>query len=420
MDRISADKDRTPETSLCVLPWIHTYVGISGYVQLCCVSGTGETSAPVLGSVRESSLAGLFHSDAMEKVRRLMLAGIWPVQCSYCQKKEERGMKSSRQLHNVIHHSFYAQLLEKPDRFVPKIRSVDLRLDNVCNFTCRSCSGYASSSWFAEHNLIYPDISMSQSTIGLEDATSFWREFREEILPELEFLHLAGGEPLVSVAHYRLLESLIQSGNTSVALYYDTNLSRLTFKEWNAVELWFLFPVITICLSLDGVGRKGEYIRHGLDYGQWRKNLATLRRELPQARYKMHFVVSIFNVMELGLHLRTILGQGFVGRDRLRLTFLQWPPYLNVQVLTPALKKECERGLRELIEDETLGEPLLSQLRALLHFVNERELYPEYGAELADKVARLDRLRGEQTGALFPYLEPMLMPTDNGEPYHAP
>ncbi|MGO9019795.1 MAG: twitch domain-containing radical SAM protein [Syntrophobacteraceae bacterium] len=399
-----------PETSLCVLPWIHAYIGTTGFVQLCCVSGTGETSPPVIGSVRENSLSQLFNSDRMDGVRRQMLAGIWPAECRYCQKKEARGIKSSRHVHNEIYKSYYSQLLTHPEHFIPTICTIDLRLNNICNFKCRSCSGYASSRWFTEHNIIYPHNEMSQNVIGFDDVRSFWDEFNTRIIPTLEHVHVAGGEPLVSEAHYILIQRLLDSGNTDIELYYDTDLSQLTLNTWDAVSLWNKFSNVTLCLSLDGVGAQGEYIRHGLKYKQWLKNLETIRMKVPHAKRKLHFVVSIFNVMELRMHLRTILDSGFVTSDRLRLTFLEWPPYLNVQVLPHPLKEKCIHGLQELIHDEiAFGEAVIIQIKALLQFLSEKDLYEEYGGEFVSQVMLLDRLRGESAAVLFPYLKPMLV-----------
>ncbi|MCX6571729.1 MAG: twitch domain-containing radical SAM protein [Candidatus Aminicenantes bacterium] len=398
-----------PLASLCVLPWIHVYIGTTGFVQLCCVSGTGQNAPPVLGTIRDNSLLDLFNTERIVNVRQQMLTGTWPTECLYCQKKEALGIKSSRQVHNEIHKSHYWQLLTDPRRFIPKIRSIDLRINNICNFKCRSCCGYSSSRWFIEHNLIYPHIGMPKSVIGIDDLQSFWDEFNRCIMSGLENVHIAGGEPLVSEAHYILLENLINFNKTDVELYYDTNLSQLTFKTWDVVKLWNRFSNLTICLSLDGVGVQGEYIRHGLNYKQWVKNLETIKRDVPHAKRKMHFVVSIFNVMNLRTHLLTIMENGFVTPERLRLTFLEWPPYMNVQVLPQALKTECERGLREMIQDEQgLGNAVLNQIKALIQFLKERNLYEEHGGDFTSKVAILDRLRGENAMALFPQLEPVL------------
>jgi MoaA/NifB/PqqE/SkfB family radical SAM enzyme len=397
------------ETSLCVLPWIHLYVGTTGFVQLCCVSGTGEGCPPVLGSVREHSLGALFTSDRMRGVRQQMLAGVWPAECRYCREKEGRGIRSSRHVHNEHYRSYYHQLLTDPQGFTPEVRSVDLRLNNICNFRCRSCSAFASSSWFTEHNLVYPEIGVTDRVIGFDDVRSFWDEFHTTLLPRLEHLHIAGGEPLVSEAHYTLLQTLIAAARTDVELYYDTNLSQLHFKTWDVVSLWKKFPNITICLSLDGVGAPGEYIRHGLKYEHWLKNLETIKKELPHVKRKLHFVVSIFNVMDLPAHLRAIIEGGFVTPDRLRLTFLTWPPYMNAQVLSAPLKEQCARRLRELIDDEeTFGEAVVTQVRGLLRFLEERDLYGEYRDQLAMKVQLLDGLRGENALAVFPDLAPML------------
>ena len=395
-----------PETSLCVLPWIHAYIGTMGFVQLCCVSGTGDAAPPVFGTIRHSSLLDIFNSEPMHAVRSQMISGTWPPECSYCRDREARGLKSSRQFHNEIHQHTYKQIIS--DEYLkPTIRSLDIRLNNICNFKCRSCSGFSSSRWGTEHHLLYPHNALPTHIVGLDSVSTFWDEFNNRIKPNLKYLHIAGGEPLVCDVHYQLLENLIASGQNDVALYYDTNLSQLRFKHWDAVELWRLFPQITLSLSLDGVGSQGEYIRHGLDYEQWQHNLDRVKQNVPHVKFKMHFVVSVFNVIDLQMHIRTIIEKRFTSQDRLRLTFLRWPPYLSVQMLPASLKVRAVETVQALIEHDVDDDELVRQLQALTRFIRERDLYQQYRREFVSNTILLDQLRRENVLQLFPYLTVM-------------
>ena len=293
--------------------------------------------------------------------------------------------------------------------FPPKIRTIDVRLNNVCNFKCRSCSGFASNRWFNEHNLVYLDNMISVKYQGFDKLQSFWEDFDRHILNDLEGIHLAGGEPLITDAHYRLLEKLIASGKTNIELQYTTNLSYLKFKHWDVVELWRKFPNLELNLSLDGTGEKGEYIREGLDYLKWRENVGRLQRELPHVERNLHFVVSIFNVIDLPAHYRAIVEGNFVDPRRITFTFLEWPKFLNPQVLKPEIKTKVKDDLRNLLESETeLPEAVRAQFHVLIEFLDDKDLYPIYGAEFADKTRLLDQSRGQDTARLFPLLESML------------
>lgn len=108
----------------------------------------------------------------------------------------------------------------------------------------------------------------------------------------MDELHLAGGEPLLIDFHYRILERLIKNGHTATKLYYDTNLSTLTHKKWDVIKLWKKFENIKLSLSLDGVDAQGEYIRHGLKYDHWKKNVNSVKSETPHVQRVMHFVIA--------------------------------------------------------------------------------------------------------------------------------
>jgi hypothetical protein len=164
---------------------------------------------------------------------------------------------------------------------------------------------------------------------------------------------------------------------------------------------------VQISLSLDGTGRRGEYIRQGLDYAKWVENVERLRRELPHAERNLHFVVSIFNVIDFPEYYREIAAGRFVEPDRITFTFLKWPEFLSAQVLTPDLKRKVQADLRLLASDSDIPLPVRSQIRALMDFICSKDLHGLHGAAFAEKTRVLDRLRGQNVLELFPALEPM-------------
>jgi MoaA/NifB/PqqE/SkfB family radical SAM enzyme len=391
------------DAPLCVLPWIHAHIGTSGDVNLCCVSSGSA------GNIRQKPIAELFASDLFRTAREQMLEGKWPAACRQCQQREAMKLRSFRQSNNEIFATHYRQLRSGASPLEARILSVDLRLNNVCNFKCRSCSGTDSNRWFQEHNIIYPNNPLDKSFQSFEDVPAFWEDFERDILPCLEEIHFAGGEPLLNQRHYLILENLLRSGQTGVRLFYNTNLSQLRFMHWDVVELWRNFTNLSISLSLDGVGQQGEYIRDGLNYNVWCENARRIRSELPSAVLSLHFVVSIFNILHLPHHCRTILETGIVPQDCITFTFLEWPPYLNVQVLPPALKAQVASELRAWLDQTPeLGPGIRSQLDALIGFLRRKDLFPQLGESFLQKTRTLDRLRGQDAFALFPELRAMV------------
>jgi MoaA/NifB/PqqE/SkfB family radical SAM enzyme len=397
--------DPAGSAPLCVLPWIHTQIETTGEVQLCCLAHNPRGS---LGNVHRDSILRIFQSNRINTIRNQMLSGTWPADCADCREREARGLESFRQSSNVEHPALFEKLARGAAP-APAIRSLDLRINNVCNFKCRFCHGWASNRWFNEHNLVFPDNPISEKYHGIDRDQSFWDDFDRDIVRNLETIHLAGGEPLIIDAHYRLLEKLIAAGRTDVYLQYNTNLSHLKFKHWDIIQLWKQFPNLKISLSLDGVGRKGEYIREGLDYEEWVENVRRLQREVPHARRVLHFVVCIFNVIDFPEHFKTIAENQFVEPGWMILTFLNWPAYLSAQVLMPELKCKAERNLRELLSSDFGIVPhTRGQIEALIEFLKAEDLFRTYGKEFAERTRILDRARGQNAAELFPDLALML------------
>lgn len=395
-----------PPAPLCVLPWLHVHVGTNAAVHLCCISLAPEDS---LGNIRDQSVSEIFRSKRYEAVRRQMLAGEWPAECRGCREREDLGLRSFRHASNQFYPDYVRQLVSNPAALVPVIRSTDLRLNNVCNFKCRSCGSMASNSWFNDHKLIYPEFPISRSSYGIEGFESFWSEFDRDILPNLEELYLAGGEPLVTQGHYRLLEKLLAGGKNNIRVTITTNLSELRFMHWDAIDVWRPFPNLVVNMSLDGIGAQGEYIRSGLKYADWVSNARRVKRELPHAKRILHFVVSILNVTDLRQHYEEIIRNGS-DPQWITFTFLSTPEYLSIQVLTPELKAIVERDIGMWLSEATdMPEYLRVQIQALLQFMKQRDGYSVYGSEFAFKTKLLDESRGEQASALFPKLRSMLV-----------
>ncbi len=237
---------------------------------------------------------------------------------------------------------------------------------------------------------------MPSPRIGLGDASRFWDDFERDVVPNLVELHIAGGEPLIIAKHYELLELLIERGKTDVVLYYDTNLSRLTYKRWDVVKLWSRFPNIWLSLSLDGVGRQGEYIRSGLRFERWVSNLRRVMTEVPHAARTMHFVISVFNILDLPYHYDTIVTSGFVPRGALGFTLLEWPPYLSIQALHPVLKDRVDKRLRHMIEtDVLLDESMRRRIETVIAFMRSADLYEAQGSAFVRATRVLDQRRRE-------------------------
>ena len=81
---------------------------------------------------------------------------------------------------------------------------------------------------------------------------ALWRQI-EPLLPALEEVYFAGGEPLVMEEHERILRFLIDRRLFHVRLIYNTNFSVMAYRGSDFVRMWDRFETVRIGARLDAI-----------------------------------------------------------------------------------------------------------------------------------------------------------------------
>jgi molybdenum cofactor biosynthesis enzyme MoaA len=111
-----------------------------------------------------------------------------------------------------------------PNKQIIDITSLDIRLNNICNFKCRMCSEYFSSAIQQETIKIYgKDAKLGHEQNLLTASLSIERDSQFStiapyITSNVEDIYFAGGEPLMTKEHYRVLDKLIGIKHTNLRL----------------------------------------------------------------------------------------------------------------------------------------------------------------------------------------------------------
>jgi sulfatase maturation enzyme AslB (radical SAM superfamily) len=181
--------------------------------------------------------------------------------CAACWKLEDQGLQSERQIHNQT-FDYYAdcdlELIEQDavvNGFSPKI--IKLATSTLCNGTCITCGYRSSTAWAKLEN---------QSAINYNVMDTSKINFKEIV--QLSFV---GGEPLLEKKNFSILEELVSLGNTDCFISLVTNGS-ISINQKH-LSLLSRFKNINICVSIDGIGTRFEYIRWPLKWNQLEHNL---------------------------------------------------------------------------------------------------------------------------------------------------
>ena len=285
-----------PET-LCMAPWVHTYLSPQTERRMCCASREPAQSFKQYidtdagsGEYNPQTLEEWWNGEHMRSVRVRMMRGETLPECEVCNDK----LLNTDVYRTYFWHLFghkYIQAMSTTDwqtgYYNGQPVSWDYRFSNLCNFKCRMCGDMLSSAWETEqkqHNMVnwadpknnwqQPEVRKAISKFQDEQIEA---EFARAVAEHrVEEVYWVGGEPLMYEQHWRYMKQIVDQGDGDrVYARYNTNLSRVEFKGISLYDdILVHLRDYQVCASLDGTGPIGQYIRTGLDYSAWRANFA--------------------------------------------------------------------------------------------------------------------------------------------------
>lgn len=232
----------------CIAPWITTYDHTSGGIQVCC-----EANKIIIPNEekRHMSFEERFTHPEMEKFKKIMLdSDTLPPMCNNCVSNEQKGSKSLRQEFNEKYLNDYTPW--QPDKFV--LRYLDYRESNLCNFSCKMCGSYLSST----HAKI-------EGQLGKTGVLNNVHELKQclDNLHTVNHVSFAGGEPLMTKSFYDICKKIKELGRekeTSISIV--TNGSVLNRHGHDVLETIDGFTNVTIAISIDCIEDQHDYWRH--------------------------------------------------------------------------------------------------------------------------------------------------------------
>lgn len=382
----------------CVLPWTHMHVWPNGNTYPCCLA----TYDYVVGNANKDSFKDIWNSEKMRTMRKNMLDDKPTSGCRKCYMQEENGGHSMRtNMNKDFSHHIDRKELTNDDGSVDDVfmAYMDIRFSNICNFKCRSCGPDFSSLWY-EDALAQGRYSADNPKIlriknNLDD---LWRDM-EEWIDTVERIYFAGGEPLIMDEHYKILEHLISIGKTDIQISYNTNLSKLTYKSKDVIELWKQFSNITVDASLDDSGERAELIRTGTTWNDIVANRKRILSEAPHVTFHISPTVSVLNVQHCLDFFDEWIYNGLISPKDIYINVLTHPEFLSVQILPLKVRLVMQEKIRSFVKKHELNN---SSFDALIQFLgsDQEHLVPKF-MKYNDK---LDDIRNEKIINTMPEL----------------
>lgn len=275
----------------CAAPWTSLYLDPDGEVKSCCVNSES------IGNINDESLDAIIAGPRAKQIKSGMLDDQAVPTCDACWRQH-----STKRLQNFYNDRYLdtsrfpehdPQWYSDPAHFRP--RYLDLRWNNTCNFACIYCNPILSSLW--------ADISHSQD-LGHRIPIKPTRGTKQQILDwtllnlrDLDWVNLAGGEPLMIKENLALLRQLYQV-NPDCTLSVNSNLSVLDGNE--IFQIIKQFRNVHWSISGEAVGARYEYIRWPGVWAEFYENLHTVK-ELETLGHSLSFHLVGMNLNGLAM-----------------------------------------------------------------------------------------------------------------------
>ena len=356
----------------CSSPWLHIRMGYGGALYPCRWGdrSTYRATAPLL-NMREVTLAEYVNSQQMINLRSDLLTGIKPAGCQNCFYEEEFGKMTGRMkqlfrskvVDGNIERSPHYELFKysQNNNGLTNILPIDLQIDieNTCNSACIMCHPALSSRLKADYIKLH---QFSPTIFEQPPEFKCWasdpvllQKFINELkqIPNLEYLHLLGGETLYVESFYTICEALIDAdlakniilGTTTNGTVYSKRLEKI-IPEFNRFHLG---------LSIESANSLNDYIRFPSDIDKVKKVFAkflSLRSQFSTIHLELRITPNIFSIFYLDEMIQYMFDHNITSES---CNILRNPSCLRMELLPDDLKDIAVRKLKAVVFKNFLG-----------------------------------------------------------------
>lgn len=370
IEKIQETREKLDEvsSSFCLAKWLQVTIRLQNGTTHSCHHP--EPHKVPLGELLLSPNA-LHNTSFKKEQRQAMLQGKRPDECSYCWKIEDIPGKHISDRHIKSHDPWarphLSQIAALDWNADVNPTYLEVSFSNTCNFKCAYCSPLVSSKWMEEIRALGPyptsqpfnDLSFlsAHELLPIPESEpnpyvdAFWKWW-PELYKTLEVFRVTGGEPLLSPHTFRALDYIAKNPRPEMELAINSNLGvpdKLIHKFADALESITQQNKVKnfrLYVSLDTWGEQAEYIRFGLNFKRFWKNVRYLLERLPRIQIVFMCTFNALSVAKFAPFVEALLElkEEFYSEERyfktpaiLDVSYLRYPDFLSSKILPEPL-----------------------------------------------------------------------------------
>ena len=381
-------------SSMCGAKWYNATIWLGSGMTTSC-----HHPLPHKVSVEDviANPKALHNTPKKKAEREMMQQGKRPAGCEYCWKIEDvkRNNISDRVYKSVIYSDDELKQAHSlsPEQDVD-LKTLEIAFDRTCQFACSYCNPAFSTTWVKDikNNGAYENlVSDGRNHFTHEHESSqlykytetnpyieaFFKWWETDLHKTLEELRITGGEPMMSGHLWKLLDWFKDNkGASKTRIAINSNLGLESSDILKLLDRADSAP-LDIYTSNESLVNQAEYIRDGLEWSTWARNMHLLA-----GSGKLRSLHNMCTINALCLEtLPEFLGylikfKEQYGRDfpSFTLNILRFPSFQSPLVLPDDTrtfhKDRLQRWFDQNVNNELLHEHELNQTQRLIDYLD--------------------------------------------------
>jgi len=376
-----------------------------------------------------------------KKERKQMQCGDRPKGCEYCWKIEDidRDNISDRVYKSKIFTNKELDTAYSSDHNTDvNLKTLEIAFDRTCNFACTYCNPAFSSTW--ANNIKRQGPYTGMVTDGRNHFThahdsaepykkdesnpyveAFYKWWETDLHKSLDELRITGGEPMMSPNLWRLLDWIETQGdkmNPNMRIAINSNLGAKQSIIDRFKKKLKGFKNFHLYTSMEATFGQAEYIRDGLDYGDWFSNFLHMMVDKVPSEVHNMCTINALCLESLPELLEKILffknaGKVYGAKVNYTLNILRFPSFQSPLVLPDDLRNKFKGDIQKFLNTNMkhLEEMEVNQTQRLIDYLDVVKT-PHAGAATQEKLqkdfkafySQYDKRSGKDFAQTFPII----------------
>jgi hypothetical protein len=207
--------------------------------------------------------------------------------------------------------------------------------------------------------------------------------------------------------HYKILKELDRRKMYHVRLIYNTNFSKLRFKDMDVLELWNKFESVSVGASLDAMGPRAEFMRKGTIWADTEANRRRMQEICPKVDFYISATVGLINALHVVDFHRDWVNRGFIKPQDFNFNLLQFPYWQRIDLLPQDYKEQVREKYEHHIAWLRPQDHLTRATKGFqsgIDYMMRRDNYKDF-QQFKDGMSKIDKIRNESIVEVFPELK---------------